>query len=289
MILRCATAAGFTALALVAMPAAHAAESYDNCTGFIDSVPAMISTQGTWCLRKDVATALTGVVAINIATNNVTIDCNDFKLGGLGAGMGTISIGIWAGTQQNITVRQCNIRGFLKGVQLGGAGHVIENNRFNGNTHMGIDLVASGSTIRGNTISTTGGSTQSAYAYNAFGINAADDVDVIDNTIEGVSPAGDGSGDGEATGIYTYGSLAGTVSGNRIRGVVGRGTGSDRAIVNGANGRLHVFDNVMTGSGRVQSLGIICESAQGVVARNLISGFTTALGNCTDGGGNSVH
>jgi hypothetical protein len=63
--------------------------------------------------------------------------------------------------------------------------------------------------------------------------------------------------------------------------------------VNGANGRLHVLDNVMSGSGsgsgRVQSLGIICESAQGVVARHLISGFTTSLGNCTDGGGNSVQ
>ena len=41
------------------MPAtARAAESYDNCTGFIDSLPATITTQGTWCLRKDLAYAI---------------------------------------------------------------------------------------------------------------------------------------------------------------------------------------------------------------------------------------
>ena len=36
-----------------AAPAAQAAESYDNCTGFIDSLPATISTHGVWCLRKN--------------------------------------------------------------------------------------------------------------------------------------------------------------------------------------------------------------------------------------------
>lgn len=29
-------------------PRLHAAESYDSCTGFIDSIPATISTQGVW-------------------------------------------------------------------------------------------------------------------------------------------------------------------------------------------------------------------------------------------------
>src|SRR4249919_759306 len=75
---------------------ARAAESYDNCTGFITSVPAVITTQGTWCLKNDLSTALTGIVAIKINTNNVTIDCNDFKLGGTAGGMGTGSLGIVA-------------------------------------------------------------------------------------------------------------------------------------------------------------------------------------------------
>ncbi|HEY0660644.1 MAG TPA: hypothetical protein VGD21_04900 [Lysobacter sp.] len=42
---------------LYAMPA-FATESYDNCNGFIDTLPATISTQGTRCLRKDLSTAM---------------------------------------------------------------------------------------------------------------------------------------------------------------------------------------------------------------------------------------
>ena len=54
---------------------AYAAQSYDSCAGFIDSLPATITTQGTWCLRGDLATSVTSGNAITIATNNVTIDC----------------------------------------------------------------------------------------------------------------------------------------------------------------------------------------------------------------------
>src|SRR5690606_14995164 len=64
---------------------ARAADDYDACAGFIDSVPATITSQGVWCLRKDLSTAIASGSAITIATNNVTIDCNGFKLGGLAA------------------------------------------------------------------------------------------------------------------------------------------------------------------------------------------------------------
>src|SRR4249920_1444376 len=82
---------------------AHAAQSYDNCTGFITSLPATISTQGTWCLKQDLATAVTTGSAILINTNNVTIDCNDFKLGGLGAGLATLANGIYSLNRVNAT------------------------------------------------------------------------------------------------------------------------------------------------------------------------------------------
>jgi hypothetical protein len=32
--------------------AASAAETYDNCTGFITSLPAVITRQGTWCMNE---------------------------------------------------------------------------------------------------------------------------------------------------------------------------------------------------------------------------------------------
>src|SRR5688500_8114044 len=73
---------------------ALAAESYQNCAGFIDTLPAVITSQGVWCLRKDLSTAMIAGAAIDIQANNVTIDCNDFKVGGLAAGAATNAYGV---------------------------------------------------------------------------------------------------------------------------------------------------------------------------------------------------
>ena len=78
------------------MPAARAAESYDSCRGTITSLPTTITTQGTWCLKGDLATALDSGVIITVATSNVTIDCNGFKIGNLAAGEDTQTTGIHA-------------------------------------------------------------------------------------------------------------------------------------------------------------------------------------------------
>ena len=129
---------------------ARAAQSYDNCAGFIDSLPATISTQGVWCLRKDLATSMTSGNAINITTNNVTIDCNDFKIGGLGAGNASTTSGIYANNRQNVTVRHCNVRGFHYGIIFnGGAGHLVEDNRLDNSLYRGIYV--SGDNNRGAT------------------------------------------------------------------------------------------------------------------------------------------
>ena len=45
---------------------AVAGESYDNCVGFIDALPATITTQGTWCLRQDLDSAATSGIMIEI-------------------------------------------------------------------------------------------------------------------------------------------------------------------------------------------------------------------------------
>ena len=113
---------------------AQAARSYDNCTGFITALPATITTQGVWCLDQDLGTGLADGVAIDIATNNVTLDCNGFKLGNLAAGAGTATIGVRALGRGNITIRGCNVRGFARAIHLEGGigGHVVEDNRIDG-------------------------------------------------------------------------------------------------------------------------------------------------------------
>ncbi|WP_245156421.1 right-handed parallel beta-helix repeat-containing protein [Agrilutibacter solisilvae] len=208
----------------LAVTSAQAAESYDNCTGFIDSLPVSINTQGVWCLRQDLSTAVSSGAAILIATNNVTIDCNDFKIGGLGAGTATQTAGIRAVARQNAVVRRCNLRGFLRGVEFTGAGggHVVHDNRFNGITGTGLHVEGEGSVVQRNLLTDTGGSTFDGSAATAIFTSA--NVDVIANTISGVLPAGGGSGNGIAYGIRTSANTGGTIAGNRIRGLVAAGS-----------------------------------------------------------------
>lgn len=168
-----------------AAPSARAAESYDSCTGTIASLPATISTQGTWCLQNDLATSISSGNAITITTNNVTIDCNGFKLGGLGGGTSSTARGIYAYNRSNLTVRGCNIRGFNRGLYfegMDGAGHLVENNRFDGNLAAGIVVDGDGSLIRSNQVSDTGGLVNSM---SSVGI-MANGGDILDNLVTGV-------------------------------------------------------------------------------------------------------
>jgi parallel beta-helix repeat protein len=275
----------FAALALVALFGAalsfptRAAQSYDNCTGFIDAVPATVSTQGTWCLRHDLNTAITSGAAITIAANNVTIDCNDFKVGGLTAGAGTATIGITADTRFNATVRHCNVRGFRYGFYFtNGGGHRIEDNGLDSNTLIGIFVESPGSTIRGNRVIDTGGS--STALGDAFGVSAYDGVDVLDNTINGVAATPDGSGNASSYGIFTHSNGDASVTGNRVRGLTASGTGITYGNINVVSGRMIVRDNDVQGSGVAGSVGVMCEDNQATARDNVVAGFGTGILNC---------
>ena len=58
------------------------AETFHTCGTIINTIPTVITTQGVYCLNHDLATAISSGSAIDIQTNNVTIDCNNFKIGG---------------------------------------------------------------------------------------------------------------------------------------------------------------------------------------------------------------
>jgi hypothetical protein len=280
------TATLFLLAGLIAVPAARAAQDYDNCAGFIDTLPATITMQGTWCLRHDLSTEITSGNAITIATNNVTIDCNDFKLGGLAAGAATQTRGIYALHRLNATVRHCNIRGFYQGVQLGGTGggHVIEDNRFDGNTVYGLIVQGSGSVVRRNQIIDTGGS--SVITGEAVGIYTTYAVDVLDNTVSGVLPSADGSGNGSATGIFTSSNPSGSLSGNRVRGLVKLGGGGGPYGIHNTGGsdRISLDGNHVIGDGGVGSIGLICTSSSGRAKDNIVNGFAIGISGCSDDG-----
>jgi len=272
------------------LSSARAAESYDNCNNFIDTVPATVNSQGVWCLRHDVNTALTGGAAINVQANNVTIDCNNFKLGGLSAGAATSAWGIQATDRLNTTVRHCNIRGFAEGIYFTGAsggGHVVEDNRFDGNTYTSIYVEGDGSVVRRNAVHDTGGSTFASYVGQAQGIRTTYDVDILDNSFDGIAPAADGSSNGSAWGIISYSSNGGSaIKGNHVRGLAPLGAGASNAIYSGSSSLVTIDDNDLIGSSAGN--GITCSGTDTRARDNIVKHFTTGLNGCGDAGGNDI-
>lgn len=274
------------AVATLALPrTALARESEDTCTHVVTALPATLSLRGTWCLQADFKPNLATGNAITIDIEHITLDCNGHAIDNTQAGGGTSAIGIASTDYANITVRNCDVRGFRMGVRLLGdaGGHLVEDSRFQQNTFVSVNVHGTGSVVRRNFVTDTGASTASDFA---TGIYTRASVDVADNLVDGVA-ARIGS-NGNAYGIYTEGNPSGTVSGNRVRGVARAGTGSAWAVFNNNSGRMTVVDNDLVSFSPVQAYGVRCQNAQGGASGNVISGFVTALVTCTSDGGNVV-
>ena len=265
---------------LFAAPAPARAETFNTCAGFIDTVPATITTQGTWCLRHDLTTAITSGNAITIATNNVTIDCNDFKLGGLQAGNSSQANGIVASGHLNSTVRHCNVRGYYYGIYADGSGNLVEDNRLDQNLYIAIRILGENNRVRRNAVFDTGGSPANPFTY---GIVAS--ADVIENTVSGVFAIG---ADTSPTGILLSG--AGMVaSGNHVRGLAVSGTGS-AAGINAYNIGIRVEGNHVSAATTTNGFGIRGNGATDTFCGgNTIAKFSTPIGTCQDTGGNASN
>jgi hypothetical protein len=280
-------------LALLATArSAHAAESYGNCTGLISSLPTVINSPGTWCFKQNLSTSITSGSAITVNANNVVIDGNDFALSGLSAGAATQARGINVFSNNSVTIRHCHIRGFFIGTffnDFAGSRHLVEDNRFDGNTYTALQVAGDGSVVRRNLVFDTGGTTAFAN-YTATGITVRNGVDVLDNTISGLSVV---SGSlGWAEGMYVATPAGGTISGNRISGLVPGVVGLQRGLAIGiyANdaGPLTVRDNDLVGDGSADSIGIVCADGSGLAKDNMMKGFATGISVCSNEGGNVV-
>ena len=266
---------------------AVAAESYDNCTGTIASLPAVLSSQGVWCMKGDLSTASTVGNAITVTTNNVTIDCNGFKLGGLAAGTGTTAIGILADDRFNVTVRHCSLRGFAVGIGITGTGggHVIEDNRFDAIRFIGMTVEGDGSTIRRNRLLDTGGST---LVFPQFrGIAMFGSGEIIDNSVRIVDASS--QPDADVIGIYLANAQGGSIRDNHVSGLVqGAGAGDEAmGIAVASSAGVAIRDNDL--SAVDGHSGIRCAGGAGddvVAIGNMIHRFATPILVCADGGGN---
>jgi hypothetical protein len=235
------------------------AETVD-CTP-IPSLPYTISQQGIYCFDRDLSTSISAGNAINILVNNVTIDLNGWKLGGLAAGASTDASGIFANGRSNVTIKNGTIRGFLYGIEiLAGQGHLIEGIRAERNTAIGISVSSDGSIIRNNQVVDTGGSTIAA---DSFGIRiTSDGVRVLNNDVMGVASTGN------AYGIFAFGTTNTVIENNRISGTESSGTGTSAGITVGF-AQAMVVGNRIYGTG---DYGIFFPLGGGGYLNNTVSG-----------------
>lgn len=261
-------------------PDARAADGYDNCTGFIDALPAVIGSQGTWCLRVHLGTSISEGAAITVAANNVTIDCNGFKLGNLAAGRSTRAIGVQAADRRNVTVRHCIIRGFRTGIELlEGEGYLVEHNTVDHSRSNGVKVEGASSRIYRNQVLSTGGGGQYVR-----GIWAA--ADVIENTVSGVAGFGNHP---YSIGMSVWGGNR-RIRGNTVRGMV---VDADYGFASGidTHGRnMVIADNHVVGPGAQNhgSNGIWSDdlNLNTFCRNNTVTGFQDNYSGCVHLDGN---
>ena len=161
-------------LASVLMFGAVPARAETTACTPITTLPAVITVQGIYCFTQHLDTGMTSGNAIEIRTNNVILDLNGWKLGGLAAGSATDARGIYAINRQNITIRNGTVRGFRFGIFLqdSGAsqGHVVEDIRADQNTQTGMWVEGNGTLVRNNQVVGTGGTTFPPASFDRYGI-----------------------------------------------------------------------------------------------------------------------
>jgi len=277
--MRAALALGLLSMASLG---ARAAESYDGCTNFVTALPATITTPGTWCLTHDLTSAATFNV-LEIAADDVVLDCNGFRIDGSPRAPGEYAVGIAAINRVRITVRRCQVRNFSEGIIVFAPGstpghHLIEDNRVDRNTTEGIYVIGDGSVIRRNRVLETN---NEALQQPANGILASGTMVIEDNLVSGVR-----SHSANTAGIRSHYNYGGRIRGNLVRGVVRTGTGDlvfGIYVVSASVGST-IRDNTVVGDGTPNTIGVLCDSTKVVLKDNLVRAFATNNYGCRDAG-----
>ncbi len=149
----------------------------------ITSLPRTISQPGVYYLNQNFVLSTTGVNAITVQADGVTIDLNGHTISNVAAGNSVVDTGIYAPNAARLTVRNGTIRGFTNGFYAGGSssyGDLIENVRFTDTTYAAVTMYASGSIIRHCQMFKIGGSTQPQYPCGVGVLIEGSDVTVLD-------------------------------------------------------------------------------------------------------------
>lgn len=267
----------------LALGAAPAGAETTICT-VISSLPYTISAQGSYCLDRNLSTNMTSGAAITINVDFVVLDLNGFKVGGGGAGLGTLTNGVLAVNRKNITVKNGNIRGFYRGVYLSDTsgtftssqGHLVEDVRADQNTFIGILVEGRGNVVRNNQVVDTTGTTVGGNSDTSGVVVNGPGSRVINND----STETVGVGSGTAYGISLSSADGAVVENNRV-GNSSLAAGSTAILLDSGDDVLVVGNRMAT-----MDNGVVFDTATGKFRDNITSGVTTPYSGGTDVGNN---
>ena len=219
----------------------------------INAVPYTISVSGNYRLGTNLITASAAQTAITISAPNVILDLNGYFVSGSANTTTSNTPVIAVGNVSSVTIRNGTVANngnaivFFPGTNS--INHLVEDVNVTRCLRQGIffQSSSSGSIVRRNVITQTGGYTGSTNA-EAFAIALAGGVRAEKNVIVDVTARGTGG---------AYG-------------------------ISGSGGDFMIANTVSNGSGGSVAVGVV----GGKYQRNLILNFGTPFANGTDAGGN---
>lgn len=271
-----AALAGLAALLLSAPLPASAGKGRDNCVGWIDSLPAQLNTQGTWCMRGNLTTAATsGGGGIQVNLNNVVVDCNGYRIENTSPGNRSTGVSI---TGDNHIVRNCDVRGFFAGMLVSGENNTLEDNVLQDIGHVGLQVDPS-TVIRRNHIRRVGGDP----TFEGHIAAIVGGSDISDNVIDGVFANPAVNLQGFVSGIAVSGGH-GVITRNRIRGLAPAGNGTARAIETSISYHYITHNHIVgPGLNKPYHYGIYCSGGESYARDNISNGYSYRVtsGNTT--------
>jgi hypothetical protein len=179
-------------LALLALHARPAAAETLTCTN-VTVLPTTISAAGHYCLNSNFTQAF-AASPVTINASNVVLDCNDHTITNSGTG---VPNGITVNNQSQVTIRNCNISTFGRGIALyetvvgASRNNHVEHNDVRKSKVAGIQVGGSANLVEYNRISeNVGGS--GTYTYGIL-LNGAGGIGVgnvvRNNIITNIAPS----------------------------------------------------------------------------------------------------
>lgn len=271
---------------LALLVAFHARAETLTCTE-IQTIPATITTSGTYCLSRNLATNQLGGGGVLINASNVRLDCNHHSISNLNAS--NEDVGIASGGKKNVVVENCQINGFQEGIHFDTRSYnvMIRNNTVQNAQTYGILIWGSKVQVVGNSVldtryvSTTRDYNQGIYLAPYAPGQYSRDVIVRGNRVLGVT------GTSSLQAIRVDMAYTPIIQGNHVSSLVPKTGGTAYAIMVDAINPLIAGNTLMSASSS-RTFGIAVGS-NSVCAKNYMVGLTgSGLQSCGLAEGNIV-